>query len=179
MRYVLRRMVEEEYITQEQMDSSLTLPKEKYLAFKRGKFQFRLSTNMVAVKRAMESEPIVKALAQAGYVDYTATGLKIYTTLHADLQPTADWVFAKELSLSDIRLRGLLQANNKGRSQALSRLDPRNIYRAKVEKVTATKKGEPEIELSFGALKAKIRAQELTPLFKSYHTYLKVGRAHQ
>ncbi len=76
------------------------------LEFRRGAFRFTLSTNMVKVKRLLETPAMQEVLARHDVADFMTEGLQITTTLDANMQRASEYAAYANLSRLDLILRG-------------------------------------------------------------------------
>ena len=102
VQYVLKKLLENKKITQASYDSATAKP----IPFKRGTFRFQLSTNMVKVKKTLNTSFFQNLLHEYGIDSYESSGLKIYTTLDKDIQAAAEYATNKNLSTLNIIMNG-------------------------------------------------------------------------
>ncbi|HEX2613794.1 MAG TPA: transglycosylase domain-containing protein, partial [Fibrobacteria bacterium] len=100
--YVLKQLRKLNKITEAQYRDALAHPPK----LKRGDFRFVLSTNMMKVKRLLDSREMQDILSRYGVEDYTAAGLQIYTTLDPEIQRAAEYAVYSNLAALDLVLRG-------------------------------------------------------------------------
>ena len=100
--YVLKQLYRDGKITKEKYAEA----SHQKLEFRRGAFRFSLSTNMVKVKRLLETSSMQAVLDKYDVSDFMTDGLQIYTTLDANVQRAAEYATYSNLSRLDLILRG-------------------------------------------------------------------------
>ncbi|MBF0432254.1 MAG: transglycosylase domain-containing protein, partial [Fibrobacteria bacterium] len=165
--YVLRKMLENGKITDEQYQDAL----KEDIPFKNGNFRFRLSTNMVTIRQLMESSPIKERLEEYGIENYMSAGLNIVTSLDKDLQESLEYACYKNLSELDIIFSGY-QSPEKKKMSIVSKLEPGGFYTGKICSLVINN-GRPEkIQVRFGATKAWINKKSITAFLKLQNRHL-------
>jgi len=162
--YVLHQMRKMEMISEGEYRAALAQP----IPFHRGDFRFSLSTNMVMVKKLLESEPIQKILDHYDVGDWMAEGLKITTTLDPDLQMAAEVAVYRNLSRLDIILRGYHPPDSE-KVQVLSHFEPGRLQVGEVEKVLLENGIPSAVEVRFGALRGRVEKEALQRFYAAWH----------
>jgi membrane peptidoglycan carboxypeptidase len=101
--YVLDRMLEEGTISAQEHTDAYNQP----LNFKRGQFRYDSNVLMDEVERQLEEEPIASALRDAGIDNPATSGIRIVTTLDAEVQTAATYGLWHHLSSAGTSLEGL------------------------------------------------------------------------
>ncbi len=163
--YVLNKMLENKKIDSVAHAAALKAPFD----FEKGRFRFKLSTNMVKVQKFLETKKIQKLFEEHQISDYPAAGLKIVTTLDKDIQEAVEYYSNKNLSTLDIILRGY-QKPNTTRMSLAPMLRPGKFVTGKICSLTV--KDSLAIQVQFGAKKCWITK-------KSLHDFLRLYNRHQ
>lgn len=143
--YVLRRMYEQGWLTEDEFKVAFERP----VPFNRGSFRSNevalvsLIRNQVGQKEVMENLGIdtIDALNNAG--------LKIYTTIDCQLQEKAQLGLRRNLSRLETILAGF-QPEKPENFKRLRDLEVNQFYYGKVEEVRGTEKSNGELQVSFG-----------------------------
>lgn len=137
------------------------------LEFRRGSFRFTLSTNMVKVKRLLETPAMQEVLAKHDVADFMTEGLQITTTLDANMQRAAEYAAYANLSRLDLIMRGYHPPKD-SLATLVSHFTPGAFYTGRVVAWPAPAhakgaKGEgakagalPSIEVAFGTSRGVI-----------------------
>lgn len=149
LRYVLGRMVEEEYISQEDMTDALAEP----LAFNHGNFRFTVSTILERIDEKLDSDFFHQLFDKEGIDDWRKAQLTITTTLDAKSQDAAKRALQTNISGLQMQLGGftLPKAQFANKAQSARRGD--YLY-GTVDSIYTDDKGKlKSLTLSFGQLK--------------------------
>ncbi len=166
--YVLKQLYELKKITKDQYVAA----SHQKLEFHRGAFRFTLSTNMVKVKKLLESKGYQEILAKNDVEDFTTDGLQIYTTLDANLQNVADYTTNSNLSRLDLILRGYHPPKDSAVT-LVSSFAPGEFYTGKIVKAAQVKKDgtyQP-LEIEFGSSRAIVSGAGLDKFFKNWNMH--------
>lgn len=143
--YVLRRMYEQGWLTEDEFKVAFERP----VPFNRGSFRSNevalvsLIRNQVGQKEVMENLGIdsIDALNNAG--------LKIFTTIDCQLQEKAQLGLRRNLSRLETILAGF-QPEKPENFKRLRDLEVNQFYYGKVEEIRGTEKSNAELQVSFG-----------------------------
>jgi penicillin-binding protein 1A len=164
--YVLKQLYRDGKIDQRQYAEA----SHQKLEFHRGAFRFALSTNMVKVKRILESPPMQAVLDKHDVVDFMTEGLQVYTTLDANMQQAAEYATYSNLSRLDLILRGY-QAPEDSAVSLVSHFSPGGVYTGRIVKAPVLGKNPIEMELSFGSARATLPAVSLDKFFRTWNMH--------
>ncbi len=151
--YVLKQLFELQKIDKQQY----TEASHQKLEFHRGAFQFTLSTNMVKVKKLLESPVLQAILTKNEVLDFMTDGLQVYTTLDVNMQRSTEYSTNANLSRLDLILRGYHPPKDTAVS-LVSSFIPGEFYTGRITVSPSPKKDgslQP-IEVSFGSVRASI-----------------------
>lgn len=169
LNYVLGRMVEEDYITQEQMDSALAKP----LEFNHGNFRFSLSTQLERIEEKFDSDFYQALFEKEGISDWRKAQLQIVTTLDADYQMAAKRAVQNNISNLQVKLGGFVLPKSDLPNRAAFARTGDYLYGA-VDSVNYDGKGNlSDIYLSFGQLHGHVGAADLADLGKQMNADVK------
>ena len=166
--YVLKQLYRDGKITKEQYAAA----SHQRLEFRRGAFRFSLSTNMVKVKRLLETAPMQAVLDKYEVTDFMTDGLQIYTTLDANIQRASEYAAYANLSRLDLILRGYHPPKDSGQS-LVSVFAPGAFYTGRILTSPAPAKGgilQP-IEVSFGSARASIAAPAIEKFMRNWNLH--------
>ncbi|MBW8887350.1 MAG: transglycosylase domain-containing protein [Fibrobacteres bacterium] len=166
--YVLKQMYRDGKITKDQYAAA----SHQKLEFRRGAFRFTLSTNMVKVKRLLETAPMQALLDKNDVTDFMTDGLQIYTTLDADLQRAAEYSTYANLSRLDLLLRGYHAPKDSGIS-LVSAFQPGGFYQGRIVTSPPPAKGgvlQP-IEVAFGTARATIHPEAIERWLRTWNLH--------
>lgn len=164
--YVLKQLYRDGKIDQRQYAEA----SHQKLEFHRGAFRFSLSTNMVKVKRILESPQMQAVLDKHDVVDFMTEGLQVYTTLDANMQKAAEYATYANLSRLDLILRGYQNGDDSAMS-LVSRFAPGEVYTGRVVKAPVLGKVPVEMELAFGSARATVPAVSLDKFFRTWNMH--------
>ncbi len=164
--YVLKQMRRQEKISEEEYRGALS----QTLEFHRGAFRYGLSTNIVKVKRLLESPEMQDVLAKRDVGDYMTAGLQIYTTLDPDAQQAAEYAVYSNLWKLDLLLRGY-HPPAESASVLVSHFIPGEFYTGRVEALEY-KGGMPTaLRVRFGALGGTVPQPALEAFFRQWNRH--------
>ncbi|MEO6097978.1 MAG: transglycosylase domain-containing protein [Fibrobacteria bacterium] len=179
--YVLRQLYADGKIAKEKYAEA----SHQKLEFRRGAFRFSLSTNMVKVKRILETSSMQAVLGKYEVTDFMTDGLQIYTTLDANMQRATEYATYSNLSRLDLILRGY-HAPKDSQESLVSRFDPGAFYTGRVRAsspvhsgaaATAGKKEKERegalrpIEVGFGSGRAEISTAAIERFLRTWNMH--------
>jgi membrane peptidoglycan carboxypeptidase len=162
--YVLRQMRRQGKISESDYRTALANPPK----FKRGYFRFSLSTNMMKVKRLLDTPEMHAILARYGVEDYTAAGLQIHTTLDPDIQRAAEHAVYANLAALDLVLRGY-QPPDDTVPVRLSHLEPGDFATGRIMEVTKREGVPVALRVRFGAVEGVVPQAALEGFFRRWN----------
>jgi penicillin-binding protein 1A len=180
--YVLRQLYADGKITKEKYAEA----SHQKLEFRRGAFRFSLSTNMVKVKRILETSSMQAVLDKYDVTDFMTDGLQIYTTLDANMQRATEYAAYANLSRLDLILRGYRPPKDSAQESLVSRFEPGAFYTGRVlassavqsgAAATAGKKGSEKdgalrpIEVGFGSGRAEISTAAIERFLRTWNMH--------
>jgi len=163
--YVLRRMLEDGYITQQQCDQALKKP----LNFQMGQFRFALTTSMERIEEKLNS-PFYRNLFDSLKIDsWQKAQLKIITTLDAQTDLSASVALQENLADLQMKLGGFVFPKG---------VRPDNVQRMKVGEylygsVDSVDQGGGALRaiiLRFGVARGVITTAELDTFAVRHHS---------
>ena len=152
LEYVLGRMVEENYISQEDMDAALAKP----LEFNHGNFRFSVSTMLDRIEEKLDGEFFQKKFEAEGIEDWRKAQLSITTTVDARSQDAAKTALQANISGLQMQLGGFVlpKAQFANRAQTARKGD--YLY-GTIDSITVDEKGSlKSLTLGFGQLKGMV-----------------------
>ncbi|MBR5413239.1 MAG: transglycosylase domain-containing protein [Fibrobacter sp.] len=152
LEYVLGRMVEENYISEEDMSEALAKP----LEFNHGNFRFSVSTMLDRIEEKLDGEFFQKKFEAEGIEDWRKAQLSITTTLDARSQDAAKTALQANISGLQMQLGGFVlpKAQFANRAQTARKGD--YLY-GTVDSIMVDDKGSlKSLTLSFGQLKGMV-----------------------
>lgn len=162
LRYVLGRMVEQKYITQEEMDKELSKP----LEFKHGNFRFTMSTILERVEERLNSDYFTEFFKSKDIEDWHKAQLTIVSTVNQESQEAAKRALQANISNLQLQLGGFVFPKAQYITKASKARKGDYLYGA-VERINTNAKGKiSSITVSFGQLKGEINEAAL----KSFST---------
>jgi penicillin-binding protein 1A len=187
--YALRRAQWRVNYVLRQLYTDGKISKEKYaeaahqkLEFRRGAFRFSLSTNMVKVKKILETPAMQAVLDKYEVTDFMTDGLQIYTTLDANIQRATEYATYSNLSRLDLILRGY-HAPKDTIESLVNGFAPGGFYTGKIIASAAPASGpggkkEKEkdgglqpIEVAFGSARAAISAPAIEKFMRTWNMH--------
>jgi membrane peptidoglycan carboxypeptidase len=168
--YVLEQMHKNGKISDEDYEKTT----QQELEFTRGKFRYQLSTNIVKVRKFLESPAMKKVMEEYGISNYMNAGLHIYTTLDKDLQGAVEYGTYKNLSTLDIIFNGYQTPDGEEMNIASS-LSPGMFLMGRICSLRIKDRIPAAIQVEFGANKAWVTEKSLKNFLKLWNRY-KTGR---
>lgn len=172
--YVLRRMYEQGWITQQELKEAWDQP----VPFNRGKFRTREVALVSLIKGQLDKPEVLEALGMDSIQELNHAGLKIYTTIDKKKQDIAQLAMRRNLSRLETILQGF-SLEEPELFKPLRSLEVNQFYYGKVERVIRGRK--PKILVDFGLPKGEITTESLIrtskilnlPTYKGYKFHLK------
>ncbi len=162
LRYVLGRMVEEEYISKEEMDEALAEP----LAFNHGNFRFTMSTILERIEEKLDNDYFKAEFEKEGIEDWRKAQLTITSTLDAKSQDAAKRALQTNISNLQMQLGGFVLPKSQFASKAQSARKGDYLYGA-VDSVYVDSLGKLKaLTLSFGQLKGIVTEESVKEFAK-------------
>ena len=143
--YVLGRMLEQGWISQEEHDEAV----EMEIPFNKGEFRTAEVALVELVRSQLEKKEVLDALNLKNTGELNIAGMKVYTTLDADMQKAAQLAMRKNLSRLETILSGF-KAESPERYRPKRDLKPDTFTYGKVIAVEGNKISNYKIKLSFG-----------------------------
>lgn len=162
LEYVLSRMVEENYISQEDMNEALADP----LEFNHGNFRFTMSTILERIEEKLDGEFFRKQFEANGINDWRRAQLSITTTLNEQSQDAAKTALQANISGLQMQLGGfeLPKAQFAVRAQSARKGD--YLY-GSVDSVRVDENGKlKSLTLNFGQLKGLVSENSINEFAK-------------
>lgn len=153
--YVLKRMLEQEWITQAEYDSGI----KTAVPFQQGSFSTQEMALVALIRSQLNRKEILEALNVENIDDLNNSGFKIYTTLDAEMQREAQLMVRRNLSRLDLILQGFKEPNAK-LYKPLRGLEANQFVYGKVLSVD-NKDKTPLIRLDFGLAKGTVPFEAL------------------
>jgi penicillin-binding protein 1A len=166
--YVLKQMYRFKIIDKEQYAAA----SHQKLEFRRGAFRFSLSTNMVKVKKLLET-PAMRAILEKNEIDdFMTAGLQIYTTLDANMQAATEYATYANLSRLDLILRGYHPPKDTAMT-LVSSFTPGGFYTGRIESSSMPGKDGSlkPINLAFGSMHASIPAAAVERFLRNWNLH--------
>lgn len=155
--YVLSRMVEESYITQEEMDAALATP----LEFKKGEFRSTMSSILERIDERLDNEYFEKLFHDEGIEDWRKAQLTITSTIDAESQDAAKRAFQANISSLQMTLGGFKLPKATAANNATTARKGDYLY-GSIDSIAIDAKGKvTSIFLSFGQLKGIVTEASL------------------
>ncbi len=162
LHYVLGRMVDQKYITQEEMDEALKEP----LKYDHGDFRFTMSTILERVEERLNSDYFKKLFDDNNIDDWHRAQLSITTTIDAQSQDAAKRALQTNISNLQLQLGGYVLPKSPYISKVRKARKGDYLYGA-VEKLAYDSKGKlNSIAISFGQLKGIVNEVALKEFSK-------------
>ena len=152
LEYVLGRMVEENYISEEDMSEALAKP----LEFNHGNFRFSVSTMLDRIEEKLDGEYFQKQFESEGIEDWRKAQLSITTTVDARSQDAAKTALQANISSLQMQLGGFVlpKAQFANRAQTARKGD--YLY-GTIDSIMVDDKGNlKSLMLNFGQLKGMV-----------------------
>lgn len=157
VRYVLRRMVEENYISEEDMAEALETP----LAFNHGNFRFSVSTTLERIGEKLDNDYFKAKFDSLGIDDWRTEQLTIVSTLDEKSQDAAKRALQTNIGGLQMQLGGfaLPKAQQANKAQSARRGD--YLY-GSIDSVFTDSTGKlKSLTLSFGQLKGIVTEKSI------------------
>ena len=149
LRYVLGRMVDEKYISEEEMNEALETP----LAFNHGNFRFSVSTILERIEEKLDGDFFKAEFEKHGIEDWRKAQLTIISTLDEKSQDAAKRALQTNISGLQMQLGGFVLPKSQFANKAQSARRGDYLYGA-VDSVFVDAQGKlKSLTLSFGQLK--------------------------
>lgn len=152
LEYVLGRMVEENYISEEDMSEALAKP----LEFNHGNFRFSVSTMLDRIEEKLDGEYFQKQFESEGIEDWRKAQLSITTTVDARSQDAAKTALQANISSLQMQLGGFVlpKAQFANRAQTARKGD--YLY-GTIDSILVDDNGNlKSLMLNFGQLKGMV-----------------------
>ena len=167
--YVLGQMRRHDMISEAEYRATVNKPPP----FRRGSFRFSLTTNMMKVKRLLDSPEMQEVLARYGAEDYTAAGLEIHTTLDPEIQRSAEHAVYLNLARLDVVLRGYQPPPDTVATSRLSHIEPGTFATGRVVQLRRRPDGSPEaIRVRFGGIDGLVPRAALEEFFRHWNRHV-------
>ncbi len=171
--YVLRRMYEQSWITEEELRQAWN----ETVPFNRGKFRTREVALVSLIRGQMNKKEVLDALGMESIQELNHAGLKIFTTIDQKMQSVAQLAMRRNLSRLESILQGYGTADPEN-FKNIRTLEVNQFYYGKVEKIIKGK--HPKILVDFGLPKGEIPTASLVraakilslPTYKGYKHHL-------
>lgn len=148
--YVLKRMYEQSWISEEEFRVAW----EKPVPFNKGKFTSHEVALVSLIRSQLNKPEILSSLNMESIEELDRAGLKIFTTLDADIQNKAQLMMRRNLSRLETILQGF-KTEPEDRFKPLRDLEVGGFYYAKVERVVK-RSGKPTLLLDMGLPKGEV-----------------------
>lgn len=163
VKYVLSRMLEDNYISKEEYEAALAKP----LAFEHGAFRYSVSTSLALIEEKLNSEFFQDIFEREGIEDWRRAQLKIISTIDADFQDAAKRALQANISDLQLRLGGFALPSANRPNRALEARIGDYLYGA-LDSVAYEKDGSlNSLYLSFGQIKGVVERSSLDSFEKT------------
>lgn len=142
--YVLRRMLENDFITQADFEAAVV----EEVPFLQGRFQFNELFITELVQRQINRKEVLSALGAETAEEVGSLGLRITTTLDQAVQRGAIYGVRQNLSRLEMILSGFEKAQQ-SQFMAIQKPELHGFYTGQIESIS-TDKGSESLTLSFG-----------------------------
>ena len=143
--YVLRRMYEQGWISEEE----LKVGWETTVPFSKGKFTSKEVALVQLIKGQLDKKEILEALELDSIKDLNHAGLKIFTTIDAELQKQGQLAMRRNLSRLEYIIEDFKVEDPK-RFKTLRSLEENQFAFGKVAKIHKGRKKDAYLEIDFG-----------------------------
>ncbi len=167
LNYVLKQMYAHNYIDENNYKEALS----DSLHFRRGTFRFSLSTNIAKVTKLLETPQMQSLLQDYGAGNYPAAGLRIYTTIHPEIQKAAQYYTAKNLSDLNIILNGYKPPPLGTRIHRVNTLKPGSFLYGVICSTLTTGGPPKSIQVQFGSSRAWVTQNSLHNFLGLWYSY--------
>lgn len=168
--YVLKRMFEQGWITRDEYDSAKTA----VIPFEKGTFSTSEVTLLKLIKEQLAQKEVLDALGLSHPKELHTAGFKVFTTIDATLQKTAQRVTRRNLARLETILAGH-QAEKEDDYKDLKRLAEGDFVFARITHITKDHLNTFSLELSLGLPTATIPNNSL----RRYAKLLNLTEAHE
>lgn len=165
--YVLSRMLELGYITKEEYQENIGKP----VPFKKGAFRFQLSNQFVLVEKELEKKPFAQILQTYAKDGLYQSGLKIVTTLNADIQRRAEYELQRQLIELSFKFEGFHPPPQKN-TTLLSHLTPGSFVNGVICSTLFQGKELIALQVQFGSTKGWIKQKEVQSFFHNISYFM-------
>jgi membrane peptidoglycan carboxypeptidase len=142
--YVLRRMLEQGWVTEEEFREAF----EKPVPFNKGSFRSNEVALVSLIRNQVTQREVLDAIQMESTEDFNHAGLKIFTTIDCKQQEVAQLAMRRNLSRLETILGGY-QKEKEENFRRLRDLEVSQFYYGKVDAIRGNEK-KAEIEVSFG-----------------------------
>jgi len=164
LQYVLRRMLEEGYITQAQHDEALKKP----LEFRMGQFRFALSTSLERIEEKLNSPYYKHLFDSLGIDSWQKHQLKVISTMDAKTDNAA--TTALQSNLADLQMKlGGFSIPKGARADNAQRVHEGDYLYGSVDSMVRNGGHLSAIFLRFGILRGEITKAELDTFAVRHH----------
>jgi membrane peptidoglycan carboxypeptidase len=153
--YVIRRMYEQGWITEEQFKEAWEMP----VKFNRGKFRSEEVTLVHLIRQQLEKPEILEALGIDDPRQIATAGLKIFSTIDGDMQSAGQLAVRRNLSRLETILKGF-KAEEPDAFKKLRSLTVNDFYAGQVSGFGGTDKA-PTVQINFGLPECEIPYESL------------------
>jgi membrane peptidoglycan carboxypeptidase len=143
--YVLRRMLEQGWLTTEEFKDAFERP----VPFNRGSFRSSEVALVSLIRKQVDQKEVMTNLGIESVEDLNNAGLKIFTTIDCNLQERAQLGVRRNLSRLETILAGF-QPEKAENFRRLRDLEVNQFYYGKVEDIKGNEKKDAQIKVSFG-----------------------------
>lgn len=113
--YVLRKMLELNFITQDQFRESIA----KEVSFKEGKVTYRLNVILDYIRDQLQSPYFQEILTEQGIENIATSGIRIHTSINQQIQDGALLSLRRRLPSLDVQLKGFSASESRQRYEGL------------------------------------------------------------
>lgn len=171
--YVLRRMYEQGWISEEQLKIAF----DEKVPFSQGKFRTNEVALVTLIRGQLDKKEILDALNMESIAELNHAGLKVYTTIDQKLQDRAQLMMRRNLSRLEMILEDY-KPESPSNFKPIRDLDVNQYYYGKVTQIERGK--EPKVHVDFGLPKGIIPTEALIrtakvlsiPTYKEYEWHL-------
>lgn len=149
--YVLRRMFEQKWISEEDYNEGL----KTEIPFKRGEFRNDEVALVDLIKSQLKQPEVLEALKLNSEADLNVAGLKVYTTLDADMQKVSQLAIRQNLSKLETTLKGY-SPESEEEFKILRTIEKEGFYFGKIESISGTGVNDLNVKINFGLPKGTI-----------------------
>ena len=143
--YVLTQMYEQKMIRREEYLDTTNTP----VPFKKGEFRTAEVSLVDLVQSQLSKREILSSLGISNLDDISISGLKVFTTLDADMQKAAQLAMRRNLSRLETILTGF-EPERKANYKILRDIKVNEFYYGKVTEIQNKGKNDTDIKITFG-----------------------------